>query len=110
MAGRFPLYKGATRVATMWGVPFLPLVAMVLAVAVLVMFFGFYWLALFVPGWVVMAQVTRTDDRAFRMLGLWAETKVRNRLRLLGAAGGRFWGASSYALHEVRGEETRWGG
>jgi len=110
MAGRYPLYKGATRIATMWGVPFIPLVAMVLAIAVVVMFFGFYWLALFVPAWLLMAQVTRTDDRAFRILGLWLETKVRNQLRLARVGGGHFWCASSYALHEARGDGTRWGG
>lgn len=31
----FPLFKGATRVPTLWGVPMIPLMVMVMSVAVI---------------------------------------------------------------------------
>ena len=71
MAARFPLFKGATRVPTVAGVPLIPAVVLVITVASATVLLGFGWLALLVPGWLLMAQVTRTDDRAFRILWLW---------------------------------------
>lgn len=111
----FPLYKGATRAAVYWGVPLVPLVGMFLGVAVLALLLGLWWWGLLVPGWVFMSQVSRADDRAFRILGLWCRTRLRNRLRLLLRAGrGEFWGASSYALgsgsRAWEAEDHRWGG
>jgi type IV secretion system protein VirB3 len=113
MAARFPLYKGATRAATVLGVPMAPLVVMVGAVVFGVALpFGIWWLGLLLPCWSLMALVTRTDDRAFRTLGLWLETKVANGLwlgrplrglALYGAGRGRdLWGASTYALSDGR--------
>jgi len=112
----FPLYKGATRAAVVLGVPLLPLVAMVVGVAVLALSAGPAWWGLLLPAWLLMAQVTRSDDRAFRILGLWARTRLANRLRLMARAGrDEFWGASSYALFDGRrraweAEDLRWGG
>ena len=116
MPARFPLFKGATRVATVAGVPLVPLVALVVGVASAGVLFGVYWLALLVPGWLLMAQVTKSDDRAFRILWLWAQTKLVNRLRVLLRCGLEdLWGASSYALTDRRyrswqGKESRWAG
>ena len=113
--GPFPLYKGATRAAVYLGVPLIPLVVMFMGVAVLSMLLGLWWWGLLLPGWIFLAQVTRSDDRAFRILGLWLRTKVLNRwrLRLLGGQG-EFWGASTYALAPRRrawnAEDHRWGG
>jgi type IV secretion system protein VirB3 len=114
--GPFPLYKGATRTAVYWGVPLVPLVGMGLAVAILAMVLSVWWWGLLVPGWVFMSQVTRADDRAFRILGLWLRTRGLNRARLaICGVGNAFWGASSYALSDGRrrafeAEEGRWGG
>lgn len=114
--GPFPLYKGATRVAVYAGVPLIPLVAMAMGVAVLSLLLSLWWWGLVIPGWILMAQVTRADDRAFRILWLWGRTKLANRLRLLvGAGRGEFWGASSYALGDRSRrswevEDYRWGG
>jgi type IV secretion system protein VirB3 len=72
---------------------------------------GFGWLALLVPGWLLMAQVTRTDDRAFRILWLWGQTKLANRARLTARfAFHDLWGASTYATldRRVRSWEGRW--
>jgi type IV secretion system protein VirB3 len=116
MSARFPLFKGATRVPTVAGVPLVPAVVLVVSVASATVMLGVGWLALLVPGWLLMAQVTRTDDRAFRILWLWARTKLANRARL--TASFRFhdlWGASTYATSERRlrsweGRGSRWAG
>jgi type IV secretion system protein VirB3 len=113
MAARFPLYKGATRMATILGVPMVPLVVMVGGVVFgIVLPFGVWWVGLLLPCWSLMALVTRTDDRAFRMLWLWMQTKLANRLWAgRGLAGlalfgvgrvGDFWGASTYSLGDGR--------
>jgi type IV secretion system protein VirB3 len=113
MATRFPLFKGATRVPTVAGVPLVPAVVLVISVASVTVICGMWWLALLVPGWLLMAQITRTDDRAFRIAWLWMQTRLANRLRSLLLAGGDCWGASSYALAEARrrcweGKDSRW--
>ena len=97
MSVRFPFFKGATRVATVWGVPLIPLVVLAMGMATFAMFFGIWWLALIVPVWLLMAQITKSDDRAFRIVWLWLQTKVWNRLRH-----GDFWGASTYAPTDER--------
>ena len=75
MGAHFPLFKGATRVATVGGVPLIPLVTLVVSVASVGVLFGIVWLSLLVPGWLLMAQVTKSDDRAFRILWLWMQTR-----------------------------------
>jgi type IV secretion system protein VirB3 len=116
MAARFPLFKGATRVPTVAGVPLIPAVVLVITVASATVTLGFGWLALLVPGWLLMAQVTRADDRAFRILWLWAQTKLANRLRLAARCGvDDLWGASAYATSDHRfrsweGRGSRWAG
>lgn len=116
MAARFPLFKGATRVPTVAGVPLVPAVTLVITVASATVMLGFSWIALLAPAWVLMAQVTRTDDRAFRILSLWMRTKVANRLRLAARCGVReLWGASAYATSDRRsrsweGRSSRWAG
>jgi type IV secretion system protein VirB3 len=112
----FPLYKGATRAAVYWGVPLVPLIAMGLVVAMLAMMLSVWWWGLLLPGWVFMSQLTRADDRAFRIMGLWLRTRVLNRARpAIRGVRGEFWGASSYALSDGRrraweAEDGRWGG
>lgn len=86
----FPLFKGATRVATFWGVPMTPLLVMFMAVAVCALTISIWFWVLALPAWFIMSQITKYDDKAFRIWGLWIETKLRNRNK-------KFWGASSYA-------------
>ena len=45
MPVHFPLFKGATRVATVGGVPLVPLVVLVVGIASAAMVFGVWWLA-----------------------------------------------------------------
>jgi type IV secretion system protein VirB3 len=91
----FPLFKGATRVPTIAGVPMIPLIFMFIGVAVVAMLVSMWWWGLLPPAWFVMAQITRHDDKAFRIWGLWFETKFRNRNK-------GFWGASSYSTARYR--------
>lgn len=91
----FPLFKGCTRVPTIAGVPMIPAIFMFIAVASVAMLVSMWCWLLVLPAWVVMAQITRHDDRAFRIVGLWFETKLRNRNQ-------KFWGASSYARAQYR--------
>lgn len=113
---RFPLFKGATRVPTVAGVPLVLAVILVVGIGSATVLLGVGWLALLVPGWLLMAQVTRADDRAFRILWLWAQTKLANRLRVfLGCGLQGPWGASTYALSDGalrswQGKESRWAG
>jgi type IV secretion system protein VirB3 len=100
-------------VATVAGVPLVPLVVLVVGAACTSVLLGVVWLLLIVPGWVLMAQVTKSDDRAFRSLWLWMQTKVVNRLRFWGRSD--LWCASSYSPSDERrrmweGEGDRWGG
>jgi type IV secretion system protein VirB3 len=111
MTARFPLFKGATRVPTVAGVPLVPLVSLVVSVTSVAVMFGIWWLALLVPGWLLMAQVTRSDDRAFRILWLWMRTKLANRLRMIRFSGrDEFWGASTYSPSDGRRSWEREGG
>ena len=111
MSTGFPLFKGATRTATVAGVPLVPLVMLVVSVTSAAVLFGIWWLALLVPGWLLMAQVTRSDDRAFRILWLWAQTKLANRLRMIRFSGrDEFWGASTYSPSDGRRSWEREGG
>lgn len=68
----------------------IPLMFMFIAVAVIAMLVSLWWWALVIPLWFLMAQITRNDDKAFRIWGLWIDTKWRN-----GNKG--FWGASTYS-------------
>ncbi|WP_371820150.1 type IV secretion system protein VirB3 [Verticiella alkaliphila] len=85
-----PLYRGATRVPTFAGVPAVPLAtAFIILAAFATSLSPWFWLAV-PPTWITMAAITRTDDRAFRILGLWIDTKMRNQNKA-------FWRASSYS-------------
>lgn len=91
----FPLFKGCTRAPTVAGVPMIPLMFMGIGVAVLSMGVSFWCWGLALPGWWVMKKITEHDDRAFRILGLWIDTKCRNRNK-------SFWGASTYGKAAYR--------
>src|SRR3990172_8949319 len=91
----FPLFKGCTRVPCVMGVPLTPIVAMVVVVAALAMVWSLWWWLAAPPAWFLMAQITRNDDKAFRIVWLWLDTKVRNRNKGL-------WAASSYAPADSR--------
>lgn len=85
----FPLFKGATRVPTFFGVPTMPLLAAVSAVGIIAMWISLWYWLLLIPV-VIMRLITRHDDRAFSIWWLWFETKFRNKNKT-------FWGGSTYS-------------
>lgn len=91
----FPLFKGCTRVPTLMGVPMLPLMGMAMVVAILAMLISIWCWFLALPLWFTMAQITKNDDKAFRIWGLWVDTKLRNGRKA-------FWGASTYSPTSYR--------
>lgn len=84
------LFKGATRAATFFGVPVMPLLVAFTLIASLSLVLSIWCWLIFLPVGFVMAQITKYDDRAFRILGLCLDTRLRNRNK-------SFWQASSYA-------------
>lgn len=96
----FPLFKGATRIPTVGGVPMIPLMIMLVIVASLAMLFSLFAWFVAVPLWFIMAQITKNDDMAFRIWGLWFDTKWRNGNKT-------FWGASSYSTSDYRKKSRR---
>lgn len=96
----FPLFKGATRVPTIAGVPMVPLIVMLCLVAAMAMLLSLWWWFIAIPLWFVMAQITRNDDRAFRIWYLWFDTKWRNGNK-------SFWGASTYSKSDYRKRNRR---
>lgn len=95
----FPLFKGATRVPTIAGVPMIPLIIMLMGSAMFAMYFSLWWWLCAPLAWGLMAQITRHDDRAFRIWWLWIDTTLRNRNQ-------RFWGASSYNPADYRSRKS----
>ncbi|WP_455477902.1 type IV secretion system protein VirB3 [Bartonella sp. B10] len=91
----FPLFKGATRVPTIFGVPMMALMVMVIGVAIVAMTINIFLWLIAPPLWFIMVQITKNDDKAFRIWGLWIDTKFRNRNK-------SFWGASSYSPSNYR--------
>ena len=95
----FPLFKGATRLPTIAGVPIMPLLFMFVIVASMAMLFGVWWWFMVLPSWFIMAQITKNDDKAFRIWWLWGITCLRN--------GSTFWGASTYSRSDYRKRSRR---
>jgi len=86
----FPLFKGATRTPMFMGVPLVPLILAVFVIFTITMLVSiFAWILLPVVIFI-MRQIVKHDDKAFGVLGLWIDTKLRNPNK-------DFWNASSYA-------------
>ena len=91
----YPLFKGMTRVATFLLVPVVPLIMVMGAIGFVAMWTTPFVWAVSPAVWLVMWNITKTDDRAFRLWGLWLETTFRNKNKL-------FWGASTYSRASYR--------
>lgn len=90
------LYKGATRPAMWGGVPTMPLLVTGIACALIAFYVGFFFgLGIFAALWALMAGITKKDDKAFRIIGLWLMTKAFNR-------GRGYWGAASFSIADYR--------
>ncbi|KAG1254364.1 hypothetical protein G6F65_017070 [Rhizopus arrhizus] len=75
-ANHYPLFKGATRVATVkGGVPTRAFVGLVFLTVVVAMFIRIWGWAVFPILYPIVAIISRNDDRAFWILELWWKTK-----------------------------------
>jgi len=92
MIRRDPLFKGCTRPAMMWGVPIVPFVAVFGAVMLVAIWVNLLLMLLFIPAYILMRLVVRSDDQQFRLLGLKAKCRLIHYNH-----NGRFWKASAYA-------------
>jgi type IV secretion system protein VirB4 len=98
----FPLFKGATRLPLVLGVPIEPLIVMLMMVGSLAILIKI-WLGLLVfPLWGLMWMITKKDERAFRQMGLFMKTTVKNKHK-------SFWKASSYSAVNYRDQASRRG-
>jgi len=98
----FPLFKGATRTPMFMGVPLVPLILavfVIFSIAMLVSIFAWVLLPVVI---FIMRQIVKSDDKAFWILGLWIDTKLRNPNK-------DFWNASSYAPASYRRRRRRHG-
>ncbi|KAF1008131.1 MAG: VirB3 family type IV secretion system protein (plasmid) [Burkholderia sp.] len=92
--GRFPLFKGATRLPTFAGVPRTVFLATFIFSASLFMTIHFYAVALFAFLWFVECCISKHDDRMFRILALAVRTKVLN---WINSPFTSRWGGSTYS-------------
>lgn len=92
MAFRDPLFKGATRPAMKFGVPLIPLMAIVGASLVISSVTSLLVNLLCIPIVAVAGLMTRADDQMFRLLWLRLYCRVVHLNR-----NARFWRASTYA-------------
>lgn len=103
------IYKGATRPAMKLGVPLVPLVVLLGAGMLLIMWGGIllsWWVALAVvlallPALAWMRFVTAQDDQRFRQMFVALKLRLHDRNR-------RFWHARSYAPTLYRGARDAW--
>ena len=93
-SGRFPLFKGATRLPTWLGVPRSAMIVTFMFCGALWMHIHLYALGLFVVLWFVEWLITRHDDRMFRVIALAFQTKIVN---FVDSPFIKRWGGSSYS-------------
>lgn len=90
----FPLFKGACRLPTFFGIPRTVFILLGCASGSMFLIFKFYVLPFVFIAFMICWIVTRYDDRAFRILGLWFKTKFQNTRNKRFAD---LWKASSYS-------------
>lgn len=87
----FPIFTGMTRSPMYLGVPVVPLTAMWMVIAVPALNWNIFFAVIGIILWPVMALIYRWDEHAFRRIGLWLLTKVRN------IHSAKLWGGVSYS-------------
>jgi type IV secretion system protein VirB3 len=106
---REAIYKGATRPAMKFGIPLVPLVVLLGAGLLLVVWGGLlisWWVAVGVlaaalPALIWMRLVTAADDQRFRQMFIALRLRLHDRNR-------RLWRARSYAPTVYRGARDAW--
>lgn len=94
----YPLFKGCTRPSMIMGIPTEAAFAAFVGVAIIAISFGnlLLWFLL-IPIGIIFRVIAKKDDRAFRLLSIWIDTKARYPKTLKNK-----WGACSYSLIEKR--------
>lgn len=103
------IYKGATRPAMLLGIPLVPLVALLGAALLLMLWGGLLvssWIALAVllatlPALFWMRYVTSKDDQRFRQMFLAIRLRLQDRNQ-------RLWQARSYTPTLFKGARDAW--
>lgn len=93
-SGKFPLFKGATRLPTWAGVPRTVILATFIFCATLFMTIHLWAIGLFVFLWFIEFCISKHDDRMFRVLWLTFTTKVLN---MINSPFTKRWNGSSYS-------------
>lgn len=97
------LYKGATRPPMIFGVPTSALIWAFLGVAMLATMISIFVWTLFPFVVFIMRLISKKDDRAFRLWGLWLDTKKRCNTEVT-----KFWGGTSYSPMKLKYQYKSW--
>ncbi len=92
---RIPLFKGATRLPTFFGVPRMVFLGTLLICSSLFMFIHFYALGVFAILFSIEWMMCKHDDRIFRIIFLFIRTKFLSGLKF--KEGKRRWKGISYS-------------
>lgn len=93
LEGPKPLFKGATRVPRVMGVPRNAALMIFMLCAALFMVIHLWAIFLLIVLWTLAAALTRYDDRMLHILSLWLKTKGINTLE----PSSKYWGGSTYS-------------
>lgn len=93
-SGKYPLFKGATRLPTLGSVPRTVILSTFIFCATLFMTIHMWAIALFAFLWFVEYCISKHDDRMFRVLWLAFTTKVVN---MINSPFTKLWNGSSYS-------------
>lgn len=94
LSGKYPLFKGATRLPTFAGVPRTVIIATFIFCATLFMTIHLSAVVLFGLLWFIEFCISKHDDRMFRIIWLAIMTKGLN---MINSPFTKLWGGSSYS-------------
>ncbi|UUL21331.1 VirB3 family type IV secretion system protein [Escherichia albertii] len=83
LSGKYPLFKGATRLPTFAGVPRTVIIATFIFCATLFMTIHLWAVVLFGLLWFIEFCISKHDDRMFRIIWLAIMTKGLNMIKPL---------------------------
>lgn len=101
--GQRPLFKGATRVARAIGIPRTVALIIFMFSSALFMIIHAWALLIFGLSWVISAALTKYDDRMFRIIWLWLQTKFINSYD----SPFKQWGGSSYSPVDYKRKDLK---
>ncbi|EBW7114467.1 type IV secretion system protein VirB3 [Salmonella enterica subsp. enterica serovar Telelkebir] len=101
--GKRPLFKGATRITRAIGLPRNIALLVFMISTSLFMLIHMWALFIFAFLWVTCAALTKYDDRMFRIIGLWLQTKFSNSFD----SPFKQWGGSSYSPVDYKRKDLK---